>query len=64
MSYIVVFLQLNTILNYIDKVCCGFLRNIIGLGKGTFESKFMVAIANGCFRNNIIIRLLKIIKKY
>ena len=33
-----VFLQLNTIVNYIDEVCYRFMRNIIGLGKGTPKS--------------------------
>ena len=40
------------------------MRNIIGLGKGTPKSRFMLAIANGSFRNNMMIRLLKVIKKY
>ena len=60
----VVFLQLNTIINYIDEVCYRFMRNIIGLGKGTPKSRFMLAIANGSFRNTMMIRLLKVIKKY
>ena len=59
-----VFLQLNTIVNYIDEVCYRFMRNILGLGKGIHETKFMVAIANGVFRNTMMIRLLKVIKKY
>ena len=59
-----VFLQLNTIVNYIDEVCYRFMRNIIGLGKGTPKSRFMLAIANGSFRNTMMIRLLKVIKKY
>ena len=57
-----VFLQLNTIVYYIDEVCYRFMRNIIGLGKGTPKSRFMLAIANGSFRNNMMIRLLKVIK--
>ena len=59
-----VFLQLNTIVNYIDEVCYRFMRNIIGLGKGTPKSRFMLAIGNGSFRNTMMIRLLKVIKKY
>ena len=58
------FLQLNTIVNYIDEVCYRFIRNILGLGKGTPESRFMVAIANRGFGNTMMIRLLKVIKKY
>ena len=38
-----VFLQLNIIVNYIDEVCYRFMRNIIGLGKGTPKSRFMLA---------------------
>ena len=52
-----VFLQLNTIVNYIDEVC-------YRLGKGTPKSRFMLAITNGSFRNTMMIRLLKVIKKY
>ena len=59
-----VFLQLNTIVDYIDEVCYRFMRNILGLGKGTPKSRFMVAIANGGFRNTMMIRLLKVIMKY
>ena len=59
-----VFLQLNTVINYIDEVCYRFMRNILGLGKGAPESRFMVAIANIGFRNTIMIRLLKVKKKY
>ena len=40
------------------------MRNIIGLGKGTPKSRFMLAIGNGSFRNTMMIRLLKVIKKY
>ena len=43
-------LQLNTIVNYIDEVCYRFMRNLLGLGKETPESRFMVAIAKGDFR--------------
>ena len=57
-----VFLQLNTIVYYIDEVCYRFMRNILGLGKGTPKSRFMIAIANGSFRNTMMIRLLKVIK--
>ena len=52
-----VFLQLNTIVNYIDEVCYRFMRNIIGLGKGTPKSRFMLAIGNGSFRNTMMITL-------
>ena len=52
-----VFLQLNTIVNYIDEVC-------YRLGKGTPKSRFMLAIANDSFKNTMMIRLLKVIKKY
>ena len=41
-----VFLQLNTIVNYIDEVWYRFMRNIIGLGKGTPKSRFMLTITN------------------
>ena len=34
------------------------MRNIIGLGKGTPKSRY------GSFRNTMMIRLLKVIKKY
>ena len=58
------FFQLNTIVDYIDEGCYRFMRNILGLGKGTPKSSFMVAIANGGFRNTMMIRLLKVIMKY
>jgi len=38
-----VFLQLNTIVNYIDEVYYRFMRNIIGLDKGTPKSRFKLA---------------------
>ena len=59
-----VFLQLNTIVYYIDEVCFRFMRNIIGLGKGTPKSRYKLVIANGSFRKTMMIRLLKVIKKY
>ncbi len=40
------------------------MRNIIGLGKGTPKSRYILAIANGSFRKTMMIRLLKVIKKY
>ena len=63
MTYSAVFLQLNTIVNYIDEVCYRFMRNIIGLGKGTPKSRFMLAIANGSFRNTMMIRLKELAEK-
>ena len=59
-----VFLYLNTIVNYIDEECYRFVRNIIGLCKETTESRFMFAIAYGSFKITMMIRLLKVIKKY
>ena len=41
-----------------------FMRNIIGLCKETTESRFMFAIAYGSFKITMMIRLLKVIKKY
>jgi len=65
MTYgVAVFLHLNTIVNYIDEICYIFMRNIIGLGKGTPKSRFMLAIVNGSFKNTMMIRLLEVIKKY
>ena len=32
------FLQLNTIVNYIDEVCHRFIRNVVGLCKRTIKS--------------------------
>ena len=36
-----VFLQLNTIVNYIDEICYRFMRNIIGLDKGTINQDLL-----------------------
>ena len=44
------FLQLNTIVNYIDEVCYRFMRNIIVLMKGTPESRFMFAKINKSYK--------------
>ena len=52
-----VFLQLNTIVNYIYEVCYRFMRNVFELCKRTIKSIFMLAIANGSFRNIMMIRL-------
>ena len=41
-----------------------FMKNIIGLDKGTPKSIFKLAKTNGSFRNTIMIRLIKVIKKY
>ena len=41
-----IFLQLNTIINFIDEVCNRFMRNFLGLGKGTSKSRYMQALAN------------------
>ena len=38
------------------------MKNFIGLDKGTNKSRF--AITNGSFRNTMMIRLIKVIKKY
>ena len=65
MNYVTaVFLQLNTIINYIDEVCYRFMRNIIGLNKGTPNSRFILAKTNDSLRNTMMIRLIKVIKKY
>jgi len=40
------------------------MRNIIGLDKGKPKSRFMLAKTNGSFRNTMMIRLIKVIKKY
>ena len=62
MNYVTaVFLQLNTIINYIDGVCYRFMRNIIGLDKGTSKSRFILAKTNGSLRNTMMIRLIKVI---
>ncbi len=49
------FLQLNTIVNYIDEVCHRFI--IVGLCKKTIKS-----YRNGSFRNIMMIRLEKLLK--
>lgn len=56
------FLQLYTIVNYIDEVYFRFMRNILGLGKWTPKSRFMLAIINEV--SEIQWCLLKIINKY
>ena len=41
-----VFLQLNTIVNYIDEVYYRFMRNINGLGKGTLNKDLCLLLKN------------------
>ena len=40
------------------------MKNIIGLNKGTPKSRFKLAKTNGSVRNTMMIRLIKVIKKY
>ena len=40
------------------------MKNIIGLDKGTPKSRFKLSKTNGSVRNTMMIRLIKVIKKY
>ena len=67
--FIWIFLKIMELLQFLqykyncklDEVC---KRNILGLGKETSKSRFMLTIINGSFRNTILISLLKVITKY
>jgi len=57
-----VFLQFNTIINYIYKVSYRFIRNILGILKEFLNQDLCLLLQ--IIRNTLMIRFLKVIKKY